>query len=118
MTVLRYVEDPRTARLQDRLKIAIETEDVATTVITVEEQMRGWLANIHAERNLHRQTIWYGKLVGLFTFFQSWRVELFDDIAVGAFTDLRTANSNRNSRSEDRCDRAGQRCIAPVSKCS
>jgi tRNA(fMet)-specific endonuclease VapC len=89
ITVLRYVDDPRSLRLKNRLLIAIETDDVATTIITVEEQMRGWLTRLHAERNIRQQIFWYEKLFSLLGFFQSWNIALIDDSSVRQFLKLR-----------------------------
>ncbi len=89
ITVLRYVDDPRSVRLKNRLRIAVETDDIATTIITVEEQMRGWLTRLHAERNIHQQIFWYEKLFGLLGFFQSWNIALFDDSSMRQFLKLR-----------------------------
>jgi tRNA(fMet)-specific endonuclease VapC len=89
ITVLRYVDDPRSLRLKNRLRIAIETDDVATTIITVEEQMRGWLTRLHAERNIRQQIFWYEKLFSLLGFFQSWNIALIDDSSVRQFLKLR-----------------------------
>jgi hypothetical protein len=36
--------------------------DIALTVVTVEEQMRGWLAEINRHQNPHRQIAAYAKL--------------------------------------------------------
>jgi len=73
----------------DRLNAVVSSEEVATTIISVEEQLRGWLARLGAERNPGKQVIWYAKLAGLLGFFQSWRVESFDAAAAAEFTGLR-----------------------------
>jgi tRNA(fMet)-specific endonuclease VapC len=51
---------PAGLRLRDRL-IASD-EDSATTIITVEEQLRGWLAKIHRLSDPHRQIPAYQRL--------------------------------------------------------
>ena len=78
ISVLRYDSDPRHSKLKDRLRVAVSSEDIATTVITVEEQLRGWLARIHSEKHPAGQVMWYGKLTELLGFIQSWRIEPFD----------------------------------------
>lgn len=78
LSVLRYAGDPRHSRLNARVRTAVESDIVATTIISVEEQLRGWLARLHTERSPDRQIIWHAKLAGLMSFFQAWRVEPFD----------------------------------------
>ena len=48
ISVLKYPDHPRFASLSRRLDTSPD-QDIATTVITVEEQMRGWLAWINRE---------------------------------------------------------------------
>ena len=54
VNVLKYPEHPRFASLTTQLNIS-DDPDIATTVITVEEQMRGWLAWINRSDEVHRQ---------------------------------------------------------------
>jgi tRNA(fMet)-specific endonuclease VapC len=61
-----------------------------TTAITAEEQMRGWLSAIHAQRDVHRQVLYYDRLVGLFRFFAGWRILPFDEAAADEFQSLRS----------------------------
>ena len=64
-------------------------EDFATTAITIEEQMRGWLALIHRLDDVHRQIPAYDRLVALFSFFARWKISPFDDRAADEFKKLR-----------------------------
>ena len=72
--------------LRDRLSAADDT--VATTIITVEEQMRGWLAVVHGQRDPRRQISSYLRLQKLFGFFAAWRVLPWDAPAVAVFERL------------------------------
>ena len=54
VSVLEMPEGERTQRLKDRL-IAASDPVVGTTIISVEEQMRGWLTAIAKERQPKRQ---------------------------------------------------------------
>lgn len=52
--VLTYPDSLQFVTLTARLHASAD-QDIATTVITVEEQMRGWLALIHRSDDVHRQ---------------------------------------------------------------
>ncbi|MBI4607252.1 MAG: type II toxin-antitoxin system VapC family toxin [Planctomycetes bacterium] len=73
-------------RLRARLELA--AEPVVTTIISVEELMRGWLEAIHHEPDPRRQIRSYARLGHLFEFFASWTVVPWDDRAVGVFLDM------------------------------
>ena len=60
-----------------------------TMAITLEEQMRGWLALIHRSRDIGRQVSPYAKLNDLIDYFSRWTRLAFDDRAAEQFTDLR-----------------------------
>lgn len=64
-------------------------QDFATSAITIEEQMRGWLALIHRLSDVHQQIAAYDRLVGLFRFFARWMVLPFDKRAADEFVRLR-----------------------------
>jgi tRNA(fMet)-specific endonuclease VapC len=64
-------------------------QDFATSVITIEEQMRGWLALIHRLRDVDRQLPAYDRLVALFSFFARWKIVQFDQAAADEFKRLR-----------------------------
>jgi tRNA(fMet)-specific endonuclease VapC len=57
-TVLRYSDDSRYPILTQRL-LASKDQRIVTTVVTVEEQMRGWLAEINRWRDIGRQRAAY-----------------------------------------------------------
>ncbi|GMR23738.1 MAG: hypothetical protein BMS9Abin37_2198 [Acidobacteriota bacterium] len=63
--------------------------DFATTAITIEEQMRGWLALIHRLDDAHRQIPAYERLVDLFSFFARWKILPFDGRAADELKKLR-----------------------------
>jgi tRNA(fMet)-specific endonuclease VapC len=61
----------------------------ATTVITVEEQLRGWLAAIHRARKVHGQILYYTRLVGTVRYYNRWQILPFDEPAADRFEQLR-----------------------------
>ena len=55
-------------------RIHASGQSASTTIVTVEEQLRGWLAEIHHLRDPHRQIIAYGRLQRQIEFFAAWNV--------------------------------------------
>lgn len=76
-------------RLKERLDHA--TEPYATTIVTVEEIMRGWMAAIHRIQDPHRQINAYAKLQQLFRFFATWNVLEWNDTAADEYNSLKRA---------------------------
>ena len=74
---------PESQRLAGRLDSA--TGPVTTTIITVEEIMRGWMAAIRRANNPQRQQKAYDRLANLFQFFAGWRILRWDDSAIAQF---------------------------------
>jgi tRNA(fMet)-specific endonuclease VapC len=85
---LKYQDYPRFASLTAQLNTAVD-QDVATTVITVEEQMRGWLAFFKRSDDIRRQVPAYQELLRLLEFFAHWHVMPFDEQAASEFQGLR-----------------------------
>lgn len=71
-------------------RIEASQRQVATTIITVEEQLRGWLAEIHHLTDPHRQTIAYERLQRRIDFFAAWTVLPWNSDAVDLFVRRRT----------------------------
>jgi tRNA(fMet)-specific endonuclease VapC len=59
------------------------------TPMTLEEQTRGWLAKIHAAREIHDEMPFYALLTDLFRFVSAWPVADFDTAAADTFERLR-----------------------------
>jgi len=91
VTNLKYSASERGARLTQRLDALPADEIVAVSVVSVEEQMRGWLAAIAKERYAKRQVTAYRELANLFDFFAEFTIALFDEPAADKFDELRTA---------------------------
>jgi tRNA(fMet)-specific endonuclease VapC len=73
LSLLQAREAPSAFALQARLEI-FPPDKVVTTVITLEEQMRGWLALIHRITDVQRQVAYYERLLSLVAFFAAWEV--------------------------------------------
>jgi tRNA(fMet)-specific endonuclease VapC len=88
LTVLKYIDSERYARLHGRL-LAAAPELIGTTIVNVEEQMRGWLSAIAKERKLMRQITAYRELTDLFDFFAKFNIISLSADAIDVFTDFR-----------------------------
>ena len=87
-SVLKYRASSRRDVLLARMASSTDT-GFALAPMTLEEQTRGWLAKIHAARNVHQQMQFYSLLVSLFRFIAAWPVADFDTAAADAFERLR-----------------------------
>lgn len=76
-------------RLKQRLDQS--QRPLATTIITVEEVMRGWMAAIRRTSDPFRQIGAYMRLRQLFRFFATWQVLDWDDAAAVKFHELKAA---------------------------
>jgi tRNA(fMet)-specific endonuclease VapC len=90
ITVLRYADHPRCMALKERLEAAGDL--VVTTVITREEQLRGWLAEINRLRNFGQQVPAYERLRALADFAADWEIVPFDPRAAQDADQLRRQN--------------------------
>ena len=88
IVTLKYTDSDRFARLAGRMADS-EDQDFATTAITFEEQMRGWLAQINRLRDAKKQVPAYAELIGLVEFFSYWTVLPFDNASADQFTEYR-----------------------------
>jgi tRNA(fMet)-specific endonuclease VapC len=87
LSVFTDERDPRHELLNARMEAA--AEQVACTVVSVEEVLRGWLAIIHRLRDVHRQIPAYVRLGQLFNILSDWEIVPFDARAADQFTGLR-----------------------------
>jgi tRNA(fMet)-specific endonuclease VapC len=75
------------AALQQKLEDAGDA--VATTIISAEEQFRGWLAQLHRQRDPHEQIATYQRLQRRIAFFAAWHVLPWDTDAADILQGLR-----------------------------
>lgn len=79
---------PAGARLLRRLDET--TEDIAATIVSVEEQLRGWLAQIHRlHDDVDAQVAVYQRLQSRLKFFSQWTILPWDSPAAVRFLELR-----------------------------
>ena len=90
LTVLFFEDHSQREALLARL-LASDDRDVAATVVSLEEQMRGWLVAIAREKLVERQVIAYRELAELFRFFESFYIGHFDDASVKQFKTLKAS---------------------------
>ena len=94
VTALKYLDSERYRRLTARLAMVVD-DVIGTTIISVEEQMRGWLAAIAKERQAQRQIGPYRELAELFEYFQQFLIVPFDQPAVDTSTNSTAFGSAR-----------------------
>ena len=75
------------------LKLRIENsgETVVSTIVSAEEQLRGWLARIHATRSVHDQLAAYVRLQLRLAFYAEWTLMPWTIGAADRFVALRKA---------------------------
>jgi tRNA(fMet)-specific endonuclease VapC len=74
--------------LSTRMRAARD-ETFAVAIISVEEQLRGWLAKINRLRDARHQVAAYDLLADLLDFLEDWEIVRFDARAADAFRRLR-----------------------------
>lgn len=89
---LSILEHPEGSQYQALVTAMDRSDDseFVTTVVSVEEQLRAWLAAIHRTRRVHDQILYYTRLTGLIEFFSRWTLLPFNEPAADRFDALRT----------------------------
>ncbi|MEX2139008.1 MAG: type II toxin-antitoxin system VapC family toxin [Pirellulales bacterium] len=82
--------DPRHRR-QAELRRRLRGSDdlIAIPIVAAEEQLRGWLAEIHRIRQPHKQIVPYVRLAKLIDFFSEWQIIHWNEPAADEFVKLR-----------------------------
>jgi tRNA(fMet)-specific endonuclease VapC len=89
LSVLRDQRHHRNANLIARLQ-ACGDPDIFPTVVSLEEQMRGWLAELKRRRQIQDQVAVYLKLTELVEFYNQWRIVSFEAPSADIFQRLRS----------------------------
>ena len=88
MSLFEWADSEDARRLQERLQ-PIPVEERATTIITYEEQTRGWLAYLRRARSVVQMVEAFGKLSRNLDVYRPIRVLPFDERAAIEFQRLR-----------------------------
>jgi len=87
-SILSDQMNSRSADLTARVQ-ASRGVPIATTIVSVEEQLGGWLALIHRLQDVHKQLTAYAKLGNFITFLSRWTIIPLDQRAADEFQRLR-----------------------------
>jgi tRNA(fMet)-specific endonuclease VapC len=88
VSLLQWDDSAEAQRLDARLETVPEQE-LATTVITYEEQMRGWLAYVAKARTVAQEIEAYRRLLKSLEDFRNSRVMAFDERAAAEYQRLK-----------------------------
>ncbi len=89
LVVMKYSHGREKAILTSRMAASLD-QDFVTTVVTLEEQLRGWLALIHKSSNdPQRQISPYDKLNDVIDYYGRWTRLPFNEMSAKRFKDLR-----------------------------
>lgn len=95
-SVLKYDDSPQGALLRARMA-ASPDQDFAVTAITLDEQLRGWMAKIAGSLDEAKQVGAYRRLVELVRFFAAWKILAFDEDAAARSQALRKTRPRMGS---------------------
>ncbi len=96
MTILEWESRLDTKKLRNRLR-ALGEEQVATTVVSYEEQLRGWLTCLASSRSVVKQIEAYQRLRRQLQNYCSIRVLDFDETAATTFQRLRKSHPRKGT---------------------
>ena len=91
ISLLQHMENHRASLLAERLRTVAKNDEVRISIISIEEQMRGWMASIAKERSVTRQVFAYSKFAELFGFFAQFVLVPFDNECARQFEQLKAA---------------------------
>lgn len=88
LTVIQRQAEPAYSHLRTRLS-KLPPTTVQTTIVSFEEQMRGWLAVIAQARNQSKEVAAYQRLQALLRFFHEIPLLDYTDVEAARFEDLK-----------------------------
>lgn len=71
-----------------RRRFAEMRQQPAITIVTLEEQLRGWLAQVKRARRPNEEIIAYGRLLAQFRFFERWTIVPWNRRSASHFQEL------------------------------
>lgn len=88
LSLLEWPESPIAQRILNRLK-PFQGDEIATTIISFEEQIQGWIAAVNKEKEVKKQLAKYQGMRRAIEVFCSMNILDFDEIAATEFQQLR-----------------------------
>jgi len=88
ITILLFENHAQFDALSKRLLGAAD-QHIGSTVISLEVQMRGWLAEVKRRKSIHDLVPIYPRLTRLVEFYSGWELQPFDEAAADVFGALR-----------------------------
>jgi tRNA(fMet)-specific endonuclease VapC len=96
LSVLLEERDTRSVTLRNRLDTAKDL--VGLPIVSIEEQLRGWLALVHGITDPHRQIIPYAQLRKTLLHLRLWPIEEWNNVAADHFVRLRSLRKRIGSQ--------------------
>jgi tRNA(fMet)-specific endonuclease VapC len=87
LSVFAFPESSGHQTLSNRIRNSVD--QFGTTIVCLEEQLRGWLAAIKKKQDPSQQVSPYRRLEELWEFFGAWKILPFDERAADLFKTLR-----------------------------
>jgi tRNA(fMet)-specific endonuclease VapC len=88
LSVLEWEEQPACLRLHERLD-RLPPDDIATSIVSFQEQVQGWLAYLKRARKDEQIVMAYGKLEALWRWFLKMNVLSYTAQAQARFAELK-----------------------------
>lgn len=87
---LSHFGDPTPVGMSLLRRLGESTQPVATTIVSVEENLRGWLAQIRSANTSEREMMAYSRFQRRVEFFADWLILPWDSEAISAFARIRS----------------------------
>ncbi|MBI1902560.1 MAG: type II toxin-antitoxin system VapC family toxin [Planctomycetia bacterium] len=87
LSVITDLRHRQRSNLLEKLRSA--GDSIFVPIVSVEEQLRGWLAQIHRAKDVYHEVLPYTRLLELIRFLRKWEITPWDAAAAEAFMRLR-----------------------------